>query len=83
MFKFLLKIFLSVMVFTVLYSNTVYAETVKLSDQIITLDKNNAVIAVQKQPLTDTSKQGVEAKRNWFCIIIQVNGKVLNDKANN
>lgn len=77
------KIFLSVVIFIALCSNTVCAETANLSDQIITLDKNNAVITVQKQPLTDTSKQGVEAKRNWFCIIIQVNGKTFDDKANN
>lgn len=77
------KIFLSVAVFIALCSNIAFAETANPSDQIITLDKSNAVIAVQKQPLTDTSKQGVEAKRNWFCIIIQVNGKTFDDKANN
>ncbi len=37
---------------------------------------NKAVISVQKQPATDnTQKQGV--KNNWFCIVVQVNGKVL------
>lgn len=37
---------------------------------------NKAVISVQKQPATEnTQKQGV--KNNWFCIVVQVNGKVL------
>lgn len=39
-------------------------------------DDNRAVISVQKQPATEnTQKQGV--KNNWFCIVVQVNGKVL------
>lgn len=37
---------------------------------------NKAVISVQKQPATEnTQKQGV--RNNWFCIVVQVNGKVL------
>ncbi len=37
---------------------------------------NKAVITVQKQPATEnTQKQGV--KNNWFCIVVQVNGKVV------
>lgn len=37
---------------------------------------NKAVISVQKQPATEnTQKQGV--KNNWFCVVVQVNGKVL------
>lgn len=36
---------------------------------------NRASIAVQKQPAIDnTQKQKI--KNNWFCIIIQVNGKI-------
>lgn len=34
---------------------------------------NRAVIAVQKQPAKDNKQ---EVKNNWFCIILQVNGKV-------
>lgn len=42
-------------------------------------DDNRAVISVQKQPATEnTQKQGV--KNNWFCIVVQVNGKVLEQK---
>lgn len=37
--------------------------------------ENKAVITVQKQPATEnTQKQGV--KNNWFCIVVQVNGKI-------
>ena len=37
---------------------------------------NRAVVSVQKQPAYDgLQKQGI--KNNWFCIIIQINGKVL------
>ena len=39
---------------------------------------NKAVISVQKQPATEnTQKQGV--KNNWFCIVVQINGKVLDN----
>ncbi len=41
-----------------------------------TFEDNRAVITVQKQPATEnTQKQGV--KNNWFCIVVQVNGKVV------
>lgn len=37
---------------------------------------NRATVAIQKQPTTEnTQKQSV--KNNWFCIVVQVNGKVL------
>lgn len=39
-------------------------------------NNNIAVVSVQKQPTTEnTQKQSV--KSNWFCIVVQVNGKVL------
>ena len=38
-----------------------------------TADDNRALVAVQKQPSKDNKQQ---ANRNWFCIVIQVNGKV-------
>lgn len=41
---------------------------------------NRASIAVQKQPAADnTQKQKI--KNNWFCIIIQVNGKIKDSAA--
>lgn len=47
------------------------------ANQAITLEDNKAVITVQKQPNDEKSTQKQDVKRNWFCIIIQVNGKVL------
>jgi len=36
---------------------------------------NRAVVSVQKQPATEnTQKQSV--KNNWFCIVVQINGKI-------
>ena len=37
---------------------------------------NRASISVQKQPALENS-QRQSVKNNWFCIIVQVNGKVL------
>ena len=37
------------------------------------VNDNRVVAAIQKQP-SKANKQ--EAKRNWFCIVIQINGKV-------
>lgn len=37
---------------------------------------NRASISVQKQPALENSQQQ-SVKNNWFCIIVQVNGKVL------
>lgn len=35
---------------------------------------NKAVVSIQKQPAVDKQKQNV--KNNWFCIVVQVNGKI-------
>lgn len=38
-------------------------------------EDNKAVVSIQKQPAAEsTQKQNV--KNNWFCIVVQVNGKV-------
>ena len=37
---------------------------------------NRATISVQKQPALENSQQQ-SVKNNWFCIIVQVNGKAL------
>lgn len=50
--------------------------TVVFADEIEpaqTANDNRAVIAVQKQPAKENKQ---EVKNNWFCIILQVNGKV-------
>ena len=38
-------------------------------------EDNKAVVAIQKQPTGDNQKQTI--KNNWFCIVIQVNGKAI------
>ena len=45
-----------------------------------TANDNRAVIAVQKQPAKENKQ---EVKNNWFCIILQVNGKVKDIPDNN
>jgi hypothetical protein len=36
-------------------------------------DDNRALLTVQKQPAKENKQQ---ANRNWFCIVVQVNGKI-------
>ena len=36
-------------------------------------DDNRALLTVQKQPANENKQQ---ANRNWFCIVVQVNGKI-------
>ena len=61
------KIFLSVMVSTVLFSNIAFAETVSLLDQVVVSEKINVLTVEPKQPLIDLPNEEVETKRNWFC----------------
>ena len=50
------------------------AETASITPEQTSND-NRAVVSIQKQPATEnTQKQTI--KKNWFCIIIQVNGKI-------
>jgi len=50
------------------------AETAASTPEQVSND-NRAVVSIQKQPATEnTQKQTI--KKNWFCIIIQVNGKI-------
>lgn len=51
------------------------------ANQTIKLEDNKAVITVQKQPNDEKSAQKQDVKRNWFCIIVQVNGKVMDKTA--
>ena len=52
----------------------VQAEEISANQTIVSED-NKAVISVQKQPTDIKSAQTQDVKRNWFCIVIQVNGK--------
>ena len=51
-------------------------EVVASANQEIVIEDNKAVFTVQKQPNDEKSVQKQDVKRNWFCIVIQVNGKV-------
>lgn len=51
-------------------------ENLANANQEINIEDNKAVIAVQKQPVDEKSAQKQNVGRNWFCIVIQVNGKV-------
>ena len=46
------------------------------ANQINLVEDNRAVISLQKQPVTDKTVQKQDVKRNWFCIVIQINGKI-------
>lgn len=53
-----------------------FCGTACVADEVIpqqNADDNRALVTVQKQPAKDNKQQ---ANRNWFCIVIQVNGKV-------
>lgn len=52
------------------------------ANQEIVLEANKAVITVQKQPNDEKSTQKQSVKNNWFCVVIQVNGKVLDNTEN-
>lgn len=45
------------------------------------IQNNKAVVNIQKQPTGETSKQKQDVKSNWFCVVVQVNGKVPFDKS--
>lgn len=47
-----------------------------MANQDIKLESNKAVIKVQKQPANALSQQKASVKNNWFCVVVQINGKV-------
>lgn len=59
-----------------LCGTSVLADEVVNANQEIISDSNKAVISIQKQPIDEKSTQKQDVKKNWFCVIIQVNGKV-------
>ena len=59
------------------FVQTVFASDVQnIELQEINLENNKAVVSVQKQPFDEKSTQKQTIKNNWFCIILQVNGKI-------
>ena len=55
------------------------AETLEVTPSQV-VDDNRGVVAIQKQPSKDNKQQ---ANRNWFCIVIQINGKIKDIADNN
>lgn len=47
-----------------------------MTNQDVKVENNKAMIKVQKQPASPSSQQKANVKSNWFCVVIQVNGKV-------
>lgn len=45
-------------------------------NQEVLSEDNKAVVSIQKQPVETPINQKQDVKRNWFCIIVQVNGKL-------
>lgn len=69
-----LAIILSLMFFC---GQTVFANNMAdNANQEINIEDNKAVVSVQKQPIDDKSAQKQSVKNNWFCIVVQVNGKI-------
>lgn len=59
---------------------TLFCFQAVLADEVLPaqdFNDNRAVAAIQKQPAADNQQQKV--KNNWFCIVIQVNGKAKDD----
>lgn len=65
--KKLFNIMLTLLLFC---GQAVFADEIEAAQ---TANDNRAVIAVQKQPAKENKQ---EVKNNWFCIILQINGKV-------
>lgn len=60
----------------------VQAEEV-ITNQTTSLEDNRVIVSLQNQSNEKQSSQKQDVKRNWFCVIIQINGKAYTDKTNN
>lgn len=49
-----------------------------MANQDVKVENNKVVLKVQKQPASPSSQQKANVKNNWFCVVVQVNGKVKN-----
>ena len=79
MFK-ILSVVLSLLFF---FNQVVLADEIQSkSNQAQNIEDNKAVISVQKSPMNETAAQKQTLKNNWFCVVIQINGKVLDNDNN-
>ena len=58
-------------------SQTCFANDVEPAQ---TANDNRAVISIQKQPAKENKQ---EVKNNWFCVVVQVNGKLKDNSGSN
>ena len=58
-----------------LCGSTVFANETTIAKQDIVIENNKAVLSLQKQPLDEKTEQKQDVKKNWFCIVVQINGK--------
>jgi hypothetical protein len=49
------------------------------STQSIKAESSGVLFKVQKQPVTESNKQQMNVKKCFFCVLIQVNGKIKED----
>ncbi len=69
----ILTVILSLLLFC---TSNVFAAEITSSNPEQKFADNRATVSIQKQPTTEnTQKQSV--KNNWFCIVLQINGKIL------
>lgn len=66
------KILMSALTVLIFCCQVVLADEIKPEQNF---KDNKSVIAIQKQPAYE-SVQKQQVKNNWFCIVVQVNGKI-------
>lgn len=67
----------------IILSLLLFCGQIVLADEVQpaqTANDNRAVVTVQKQPAKENKQQ---VKNNWFCIVIQVNGKIKDSDITN
>ena len=67
----------------IILSLLLFCSQIVLADEVQpaqTANDNRAVVTVQKQPAKENKQQ---VKNNWFCIVIQVNGKIKDSDITN
>ena len=68
---------------SIILSLLLFCGKIVLADEVQpaqTANDNKAVVTVQKQPAKENKQQ---VKNNWFCIVIQVNGKIKDNDITN
>lgn len=75
-----MKKILMLFILSILFCNSSFANETEYANQEMSINENKAVVMIQKQPTDEKSKQKQSVKNNWFCIVVQVNGKIKEEK---